>query len=356
MKSLAILNGSRKNDGITQGSLLFYEEFRKNDRKVTWYQIQDTGNVKDLPRSDVVLKGVTFPGYTISNGLNRLIFLKKKVREIKDDLVLLSDPTLISLFDKYTNLAVRIHDFRVFSKYNDKKLTRMMYNHILPKLKKVECALFSTEYVANQAEDFGIAPEQKFIIPEPTELPEDPGLNIQSSVSNVEEGKITFSYVATDRPYKNIDFFLKIASAFSSNQDYNFKLLCNTGKNRTEEIRKYHPNVSIINGIENITDFYRQSDILLYPSLFEGFGRPVVEAMSYGIPVLASDIEPIREVSDGSCQLIEPNKLDLWVESIMKITQPAQYKSASEKSRKRFQYFSPLRFSERVDAMMNTLI
>ena len=51
---------------------------------------------------------------------------------------------------------------------------------------------------------------------------------------------------------------------------------------------------------------YSLSDFVIYISLFEGFGLPVLEAMSCGVPVMASDISSIPEVTGDSALLIDP--------------------------------------------------
>lgn len=356
MKSLAILNGSRKNDGITRGSILFYNAMKDQNRNVKWHQLQDTPNISELPPSDQIYKGITFPGYTISNGLNRLLILRKKVSAINEDFIFLSDPTLVSFFDSFSNILVKFNDFRAFSPYNDKKLTKMMYSHLLPKLKKVQNGMFATEYVAKEAEQHGILLEHKFIIPEPMEKPHSLEVKMKESIERVEKGAVTFTYIATDRPYKNVDFFLKLSSTFSSIQQFKFILVCNTRQNRTEYIRKNFQNVTLIQGAKSMDEIYRTTDILLFPSLYEGFGRPVVEAMSYGIPVIASDIDPLREISNGSSELVAPNSLEAWIESIQKVLAPEKYKKIASESARRFQFFSPEKFSERVKSMMDIFL
>ncbi len=49
---------------------------------------------------------------------------------------------------------------------------------------------------------------------------------------------------------------------------------------------------------------------LVYPSIYEGFGLPVIEAMAQGIPVLTSDIGATREVALGAAVLVDPASVD----------------------------------------------
>jgi glycosyltransferase involved in cell wall biosynthesis len=53
---------------------------------------------------------------------------------------------------------------------------------------------------------------------------------------------------------------------------------------------------------------YNLASLLVYPSFFEGFGLPVLEAMACGTPVIASNNSSIPEVSGNSALLIDPNR------------------------------------------------
>ena len=46
---------------------------------------------------------------------------------------------------------------------------------------------------------------------------------------------------------------------------------------------------------------------LIQPSVYEGFGLPVIEAMACGCPIVASDIAPFREVTGGAAILAPPD-------------------------------------------------
>ena len=58
------------------------------------------------------------------------------------------------------------------------------------------------------------------------------------------------------------------------------------------------------------------ADAVCCPSLYEGFGLPVIEAMATGTPVLASDIAAHREVAGGLATLLPPQDTDAWAHAI----------------------------------------
>ena len=57
---------------------------------------------------------------------------------------------------------------------------------------------------------------------------------------------------------------------------------------------------------EVIADFYRLADALLFPSLEEGFGIPILEAGLAGLPVFCADIPPLRELGEGGAVFFSP--------------------------------------------------
>lgn len=67
---------------------------------------------------------------------------------------------------------------------------------------------------------------------------------------------------------------------------------------------------------ESLPDLYCGADLFVFPSLFEGFGLPVLEAMSCGIPVACSDISSIPEVAGDAAVLFDPYDVESIVESI----------------------------------------
>ena len=61
---------------------------------------------------------------------------------------------------------------------------------------------------------------------------------------------------------------------------------------------------------------YKSAIALAFPSLAEGFGLPVLEAMTFGTPVIASDLAALREVASGAAVFVNPSNVGEWAEAL----------------------------------------
>lgn len=57
---------------------------------------------------------------------------------------------------------------------------------------------------------------------------------------------------------------------------------------------------------DDLTALYAGASVFAYPSLYEGFGLPVLEAMQSGVPVLTSNVSSLPEVAEGAALLVDP--------------------------------------------------
>jgi alpha-1,3-rhamnosyl/mannosyltransferase len=81
--------------------------------------------------------------------------------------------------------------------------------------------------------------------------------------------------------------------------------------------------------------------LLAYPSRIEGFGLPPLEAMSMGVPVVASDVPVLREVAGGAALQVPADSPSAWAEAFRRIlTQPRFAESLRAKGRARSSQFS----------------
>lgn len=69
------------------------------------------------------------------------------------------------------------------------------------------------------------------------------------------------------------------------------------------------PNIHFVGEVldEEIPAFYQLAQVLVFPSLYEGFGYPPLEAMAWGCPVVASNRGSILEVCSDAAEFIDPN-------------------------------------------------
>jgi glycosyltransferase involved in cell wall biosynthesis len=68
-----------------------------------------------------------------------------------------------------------------------------------------------------------------------------------------------------------------------------------------------------------LVSLYRCATALVYPSLYEGFGLPVLEAMACGTPVIASRAASIPEVAGDAGILLDPLDVSAWTEAIVNV-------------------------------------
>jgi glycosyltransferase involved in cell wall biosynthesis len=70
---------------------------------------------------------------------------------------------------------------------------------------------------------------------------------------------------------------------------------------------------------EDLSPLYSASELTVYPSLYEGFGLPILEAMSCGTPVIVSNVSSCPEVAGDAALTIDPRNIDELVAAMEKI-------------------------------------
>jgi len=78
------------------------------------------------------------------------------------------------------------------------------------------------------------------------------------------------------------------------------------------ELALHGPGTIVMTGSlseDELDAVYRAADVFVYPSLYEGFGLPVVEAMARGIPTAASTTSSVPEVTGGAALGVNPRSV-----------------------------------------------
>ncbi len=73
-----------------------------------------------------------------------------------------------------------------------------------------------------------------------------------------------------------------------------------------------------------LTDLYRRASVFAFPSLDEGFGMPLLDAMASGVPVLASNVSALPEVTGDAALLVDPAEAGAIAEGLRKLISDPQ--------------------------------
>jgi len=156
--------------------------------------------------------------------------------------------------------------------------------------------------------------------------------NMDSSISIT--NKIPFLlFVGGRGHYKNFDGFLK-AYGESEWLRENFRIVCiGGGKLRVDELDLMNKFAIDSSQVEQFTaddtllaEYYRSAAAFIYPSKYEGFGIPPLEAMSLKCPVICSNSSSIPEVVGDAGEYFDPNNTDSMRVAIERVLKSKEYR------------------------------
>ncbi len=142
---------------------------------------------------------------------------------------------------------------------------------------------------------------------------------------NIPRDKKILMYVGNLKPHKNLERLLEAFSKLKNNKDYILLLVGKAFENynilgQKEEELKIKDKV-IHTGIvsENeLVDLYNLVDLFVFPSLYEGFGLPVIEALRCGTKVVCSNASSLPEVGGDVVTYFNPTDVDNMTDVIEK--------------------------------------
>jgi glycosyltransferase involved in cell wall biosynthesis len=95
--------------------------------------------------------------------------------------------------------------------------------------------------------------------------------------------------------------------------------------------------------------FYNAAEMLVFPSLFEGFGLPVMEAMASGVPTITSEGSCLAEIAGSGASLVDPMSVDSIARAMARVLEDAGLRGELvERGLQRSACFSTARFAAKI--------
>lgn len=152
--------------------------------------------------------------------------------------------------------------------------------------------------------------------------------------------------VGTLEPRKNLNMLIKGFEIFLKKYDTDHKLVIVGRKgwqkslNIAKELKSYVVLTDFVDE-EHLPAIYRLADLFVFPSIYEGFGFPILEAMASQTPVVASNTSSLPEVGGYACLYADPyDPLDFAKKISIILNDKRLYDGLIKKGRERIKRFS----------------
>jgi glycosyltransferase involved in cell wall biosynthesis len=144
-------------------------------------------------------------------------------------------------------------------------------------------------------------------------------------------------YVGTLQPRKNVDILIRAYHQLRKEKksEHQLVIVGRVGwmvqglKTLVHELGE-ETNIIFTGAVrdEEVPAFYNLSDVLVYPSSYEGFGLPILEAMASGIPVISCKISSIPEVAGDAGLLVPPRDVTSLADAIRTVLSDGSLRSS----------------------------
>lgn len=209
-------------------------------------------------------------------------------------------------------------------------------------LKSAEHILCNSQATAREIVDFYGFPESKITV---TPLAHD---DKRFKPLNLPH-KNYFLYVGRHDVHKNLIRLVEAFAKVSRQQDYELWLVGSQHPKYSPQVRQRAAELGVAEKVrlmdylpeDQLNRVMNQAIALVFPSLWEGFGLPVLEAMACGTPVITSNVSALPEAAGDAALLINPYKIDDIADAMCQVAADSQLRRQLQAAGlKRSQQFS----------------
>ncbi len=209
--------------------------------------------------------------------------------------------------------------------------SQLMFRRALRELRRADAVITPSQHSRQQiVRRIGVSPERVHVVYNGVSslfTPMQDAEGWSRTVAGVERPYLFFAGVLNRR--KNIDGLVEVFARYlAETDDDELKLvLCGSPGIGDEDVRREVARRDLARRVlflgyvddTRLVALYRGAVALVFPSLDEGFGLPVIEAMAAGCPVICSDAASLPEVGADAALYVDPKDVVGWVSAIRRV-------------------------------------
>lgn len=291
------------------------------DKKNNYYIYLPTSPTNDMPQESANWKYIIFS----SKKLWTILGLTRKLRGNPQKLDVFFSPThyspLTGLKTVISILDISYLHFKDLFKKKDLYKLRYWGKYSIKRAKKI--ITISESSKSDIIEAYRLASGKVSVV--------YPGINQIDKTIDMDKLREKYGlsekyilFVGTIQPRKNIS---RLIEAFSKIKEDTQLVIIGKKGWQFEEIlespRKFgiEDKVKFFHDVssEDLPTFYKNAQVFILPSLYEGFGLPVVEAMYYGCPVITSNVSSLPEAGGDAALYVDPENVSDIAEKMEKV-------------------------------------
>ena len=315
--------------------------------------------LKQNPRIETVLPKSGF--WKKFSSLWRVFGIKKDIAKIQDVIFHgLSNELPLSISKTGARSVVTIHDliflkFPKYYKFFDRKIYTYKFRKACENADRIIAVSECTK--RDIVEQFKTNPDKIDVIYQgcdkvfKSEIPEDKLLNVKRKYNLPDRFLLN---VGSIEERKNAALIVKALPLLKEKLP-----LVIVGKRTkyTDEVESVAQKLGVANLVriisnvpfEDLAPIYHLSEVFIYPSRYEGFGIPIIEAINCGLPVIAATGSCLEEAGGPDCQYVDPDDADGLASAIERVLDtPENQDFRSNAISKSLEYVK--RFSEDIQA------
>lgn len=300
----------------------------------SYYLVKVKKDLQDILQALQIISRVPFPFAPIGRGIS--LFYTKFFRDSKKmgEMDLFFGPNYRGFFTERLKTVVTIHDMshEYYPESVERKLLYDLRKELPHTGKQASLIIADSQNTKRDIMKFLEVPDEKMRVIYPGV---DTTFHPIEDLRMLERVRKTYGlpekfilYVGAIQPRKNITGLIRAYSILCRQPDFGHQLVIAGGVAwKEDEIRHLIKTSGLGNRIKftgyiptlDLPFLYNLAEAFVFPSFYEGFGLPVLEAMACGIPVVASNVSSLPEVAGDVAVLVNPYSVEELANGISRI-------------------------------------